>query len=162
MRKFCLFATSVTDAFYGWPSVDVFNVLKQWPVEGDAIVTRAVTGNLLDNTNTQIFWLWLSFRFHLFLFFPHLSLSCPVLLPPSSPHQPPLQSRCSVLIVGALVQSTMKSVLLLLSPSPLPSPSRSTWKLIWSPPDDYRCWNAPRNRSTNSGSAKTPSLPDSF
>lgn len=38
--------------------MDVFNVLKQWPVEGDAIVTRAlVTGNLLDNTNTQIFWL---------------------------------------------------------------------------------------------------------
>lgn len=49
---------SVTDVFYGCPRVDVFNVLKQRPVEGDAIVTRAlVTGNLLDNTNTQIFWL---------------------------------------------------------------------------------------------------------
>lgn len=115
-----------------------------------------------ETTHRSVFWsLPLIFSPSLLL-----SLSCSLvqsLLSPSSLHHLPLQSHWNVLIVGALVQPAMKSVLLLLLLPPLPlPPSLSTWKLIWSPPDAYRHWNAPRNRSTNSSSAKTPSLPDSL
>lgn len=84
-----------------------------------------------------------------------LLLSCPV-LSIISPSFSRLWSCCSVLIVEALVQWAMKPLLLF---PRCRAVSLHGWKLIWSPPDAYRWWNAPRNRSTNSSSAKTPLTP---